>query len=542
MNVHLFAYLIYGGLIVFPLIHSDPIYNLNVCQTATPSMRKAFIINNMVICTSNSRWFDSFRVYNLTSNTTSNVFSGSTLMAKLFPNDGRFMNDGTNANIEWAFQYDVEPNHCKLDIWKHDDTNLEQTRYCDRVSELKGLVIASLTNRKLLFAQNNRNIDSDSNNLTYNVFEIQILVNHLNHHGLTSSVTFDQFNDRFVSLHQGRDGQACVTIIRHQGKWNNYKLENFNRPLTNGKDKTPTDQANVNNNNNNKEKLDSILTFIIKKSAEENKLKSNESKVIPTVKAQMINLAKRRSHFEIDNIKIATKKLQDIQNRLDQKVINSNDFADSNEKKHWWHTTNIPTLDIVDVQTVDDDIELLSIDLDQTESNHGSLQTCDDGDFTRSQKYVTVNEILQEQEGNISDKEINSMKAQNVKSFETVLTNSDLLTTTNCSLLSTEKDSIPIKTGNSCSPIFDLISEKYPIETQNLAQVLTLMLNSYKRSKKETKSFESWYSNNSTSSSLSYLVEPLSKKANVVIPDNLKNTSMEENGDKEIKDSEIVVN
>lgn len=323
---------------------------------------------------------------------------------------------------------------------------------------------------------------------------------------------------------------------------NNYKLENFNRPLTNGKDKTPTDQANVNNNNNNKEKLDSILTFIIKKSAEENKLKSNESKVIPTVKAQMINLAKRRSHFEIDNIKIATKKLQDIQNRLDQKVINSNDFADSNEKKHWWHTTNIPTLDIVDVQTVDDDIELLSIDLDQTESNHGSLQTCDDGDFTRSQKYVTVNEILQEQEGNISDKEINSMKAQNVKSFETVLTNSDLLTTTNCSLLSTEKDSIPIKTGNSCSPIFDLISEKYPIETQNLAQVLTLMLNSYKRSKKETKSFESWYSNNSTSSSLSYLVEPLSKKANVVIPDNLKNTSMEENGDKEIKDSEIVVN
>src|SRR5699024_1803296 len=105
-------------------------------------------------------------------------------------------------SLLWAFLYDPAGANCRV-RGVPEPLTFDPDRYCARVVNLRGLVMARLSNQTVLFVRsNNGKFTSmvDGNNY----IEMRALLKHLDQYGLTSSLTFVQQSNQFVSTHYGR--------------------------------------------------------------------------------------------------------------------------------------------------------------------------------------------------------------------------------------------------------------------------------------------------------------------------------------------------
>lgn len=176
------------------------------------AISKFFILGDLLFVSANIDHFDNFRVLNLSSGLT----TATQKVTGLLPSSSGAIG---SASLLWAFLYDPIVANCRVKI-PTVPGRFDADRYCARVVNMRGLVVARLSSQTLLFLRPNNgkfmSVDDAGNFL-----EMHALLKHLDKYGLTSSLTYSQERNLFVSTHYGRHGQICLTTARHQGyrKW-----------------------------------------------------------------------------------------------------------------------------------------------------------------------------------------------------------------------------------------------------------------------------------------------------------------------------------
>ena len=197
------------GTSLFLLIAISPIYQApsasQLCVTSSPIVSKFFVLGDLLFFTDNVDHFDILRVFNLSSGQISSQHKVASLLPSSY--------DVSSTSLLWAFLYDPLAMNCRVS----GPANFDQDRYCARVTNLRGLIVARLSNQALLFLRPNNGkfmpvVDAN------NFLEMHGLVKHLDKYGLTSSLTFAQERNQFVSTHYGRHAQICLTTALHQGQ------------------------------------------------------------------------------------------------------------------------------------------------------------------------------------------------------------------------------------------------------------------------------------------------------------------------------------
>lgn len=174
------------------------------CDSHLPIANKFFVLGDLLFFTSEGDYFESFRVMNLSSG----VSTAELEVSKMLPVTA-------SNSLLWAFLYD--PVNCRVTKTVPEHLTFDQDRYCARVVNLRGLVVARLLNQTVLFLRSNNGkfiLTSD----TVHYIEMSATLKHIDKSGFTSSLTFVQQSNQYVSTHYGRHGQICITTVLHQRK------------------------------------------------------------------------------------------------------------------------------------------------------------------------------------------------------------------------------------------------------------------------------------------------------------------------------------
>lgn len=176
------------------------------CASPMPIASKFFVLSDLLFFTSNGEYFETFRVMNLSSGESTTELSVSNLLQGI-----------SMQSLLWAFLYDPAGVNCRLKGIP-EPVPFDPDRYCARVVNLRGLVMARLSNQTMLFLRSNNGKFTSMTDAN-NYIEMHALVKHLDQYGLTSSLTFVQKSNHFVSTHYGRHAQICITTVMHQKKY-----------------------------------------------------------------------------------------------------------------------------------------------------------------------------------------------------------------------------------------------------------------------------------------------------------------------------------
>lgn len=173
------------------------------CANPLPIANKFFVLSDLLFFTSNGDHFESFRVMNLSSG----VSTSELQVANVLP-------VSTSQSLLWAFLFD--PIICRLAKNTSEQQHMIffSDRYCARMINLRGLIVARLINQTVLFLRsNNGKFTSTSDSVHY--IEMSAVLKHIDKSGFTSSLTFDQQSNQYLSTHYGRYDQICITTV-HQ--------------------------------------------------------------------------------------------------------------------------------------------------------------------------------------------------------------------------------------------------------------------------------------------------------------------------------------
>src|SRR5699024_11187884 len=161
-----------------------------------------FVLGDLLFVTDNVDHFETFRVLNLSSGA---ITATAHKVTRLLP--------GVSSNtLLWAFLYDAHGGNCRLPQLR-SSASFDPERYCARVVNMRGTVVARLSNQRFLFLSTNNGKFVEVTD-TNNFLEMRMLIKHLDKYGLVSSLTFAQDSIQFVSTHYGRHAQVCLTKER----------------------------------------------------------------------------------------------------------------------------------------------------------------------------------------------------------------------------------------------------------------------------------------------------------------------------------------
>nr|XP_027201991.1 putative uncharacterized protein DDB_G0282133 [Dermatophagoides pteronyssinus] len=188
---------------------------------------KFFRFHDQIFFTTNSvQYYDNFRLFNLTNGHLSQEFEIPDLGSNSNNNDQQ-----QQLRIIWAFTFD--PLNDDNDDYCHNQNNIGPSSsssttstnpyqsYCNRLRKLSDTIIARLSDMNLIYLSYRSGHLIEINNDDEPFLEFESFVKHLDQFGSISSITFDNQNNYYYSIHFVRLNQICMTRINNNNDNNN---------------------------------------------------------------------------------------------------------------------------------------------------------------------------------------------------------------------------------------------------------------------------------------------------------------------------------